>query len=217
MAFSHEKGIVMKSRKSRVRAVSTVLVAFLSLASMAACGGSSNGTTAGSEPSSSPAMSWPVAIDSTNFPDDGFRGYVSENFDTDKDGSLGESEANDVTEISCGGTGVSTLKGVEYFVNLTHLYVGGNNLSSLDVSNNTQLTELNVTWSNLSSLDVSHNAQLAELWADSNQLSSLDVSDNAQLTTLNVGDNDLSSLDVSHSAQLDSDQLAADDDVAIIR
>ena len=86
-----------------------------------------------------------VAVDETNFPDEVFRNYVSENFDTDKSGDLSEEEINGVTKISISGTyssrgELSDLTGIEYFTALRSLGCGYNQLTSLDVSKNTALT-----------------------------------------------------------------------------
>ena len=67
---------------------------------------------------------------------------------------------------------------------MTELSCYSNSLSSLDVSNNTQLTGLWCGYNNLTSLDVSKNTRLNELYCYSNQLTSLDVSKNTQLTNL---------------------------------
>ena len=74
-----------------------------------------------------------VAIDATNFPDDIFRKYVSDNFDKNADGILQSNEADNVTEIKVSNKEIYSIKGVEYFVNLTTLYCYKNKLSSLDV------------------------------------------------------------------------------------
>ena len=81
-----------------------------------------------------------VAIDERNFPDEVFRRYVSENCDTDGNGSLSESEISGCTEIDVGLMRIESLEGIRYFTSLTYLACYNNNLSSLDVSKNTSLT-----------------------------------------------------------------------------
>ena len=125
-----------------------------------------------------------VAIDETNFPDNNFRSYVSENFDTDGDGALSEDERNDVTYISCSYQEIASLKGIEYFTKLDYLNCGYNQLTSLDVSKNTVLRGLECYINQLTSLDVSKNTALIELHCFDNQLTSLDVSKN---TTKQIG------------------------------
>jgi Leucine-rich repeat (LRR) protein len=56
-----------------------------------------------------------------------------------------------------------------------------NQLSHLDVSENTAMTNLNCDDNQLSHLDVSKNTALTRLQCDSNQLTELDVSKNTTL------------------------------------
>lgn len=63
-----------------------------------------------------------IAIDATNFPDETFRTYVQENFDTTADGILTEGELEQVTSINVSSKGISDLTGVEYFTALKELF-----------------------------------------------------------------------------------------------
>ena len=81
-------------------------------------------------------------------------------------------------------------------------YCYDNQLSSLDVSNNTALVTLSCFWNQLSSLDVSKNTSLRHLNCSTNPLSSLNVSKNTALQNLNCSGNQLSSLDVSKNTSL---------------
>ena len=55
-----------------------------------------------------------VAIDDANFPDANFRTIV-ENYDTNKDSSLSDTEIAAVEEIDCSYKAITNLKGIEYF------------------------------------------------------------------------------------------------------
>ena len=144
-------------------------------------------------------------------------------FDTDKDGEVSLSEALQVKEIDCTYRSISSLKGIEVFENLTSLICRGNDLSSLDVSNNialrtldcsengiavldvsknTSLEELRCRNNNLTSLDVSKNLALKELYCNGNRITILNVSNNTALEYLNCGGNPLNSLDVSKNLAL---------------
>ena len=155
-----------------------------------------------------------TTINSTNFPDANFRAYVTENFDTDGNGVLSDTEKNAVTSIKVSSKSISSMAGVENFKNLKTLSCSSNQLSSLDVSQNTALTSLECYGNQLSSLDVSQNTALTRLTCENNQLSSLDVSQNTALTTLFCDRNQLSSLDVSRNTALtrldcESNQLSS--------
>ena len=143
-----------------------------------------------------------VAIDPTTFPDDVFREWVSVHCDKDSDGFLSDAERSQCTYIIVEKMGITSLTGIELFPNLTRLNCDDNNLSSLDVSNNTALTDLCCDYNNLSSLDVSNNTALATLSCVENNLSNLDVSNNTALEDLYCFENNLSSLDLSNNTAL---------------
>lgn len=58
-----------------------------------------------------------VALDKSNFPDDGFLDYlVSNGFDSDGDQILSDKELSEVTTIECTSCSIESLKGIEYFI-----------------------------------------------------------------------------------------------------
>ena len=140
------------------------------------------------------------------FPDPDFRSYVLRNFDTDRDGRISPKEAAAVEEIDVAGDvrykNISSLEGIQYFINLIVLNCHSNRLTSLDVSKNTKLTELMCSYNQLTSLDVSKNTELIDLMCSYNQLTSLDVSKNTWLGYLACDNNQLTSLDVSKNTEL---------------
>ena len=142
-----------------------------------------------------------VTIDNTNFPDANFRTVVKK-FDTNQDGSLSDTEIAAVKKINCSNKGITNLKGIEYFTSLNILWCTDNQLTALDVSENTALTKLNCCFNKLTSLDVSKNTALTILECNANRLTSLDVSKNTALTELNCSVNKLTALDVSKNTAL---------------
>ena len=143
-----------------------------------------------------------IAIDASNFPDPNFRAYVKAEFDKDYNNSLSESERYAVTEIKVPNQNITSLKGIEFFPNLTKLICYDNELTELDVSQNKALTYLNCSKNQLTSLDVSMNIALQELSCQDNNLTSLDVTKNTALEELQCDDNLLTSLDVSKNTKL---------------
>ena len=142
-----------------------------------------------------------VTIDNTNFPDANFRTVVKK-FDTNQDSSLSDTEIAAVKKINCSNKGITNLKGIEYFTSLNILWCTDNQLTALDVSENTALTKLNCCFNKLISLDVSKNTALTILECNANRLTSLDVSKNTALTELNCSINELTSLDVRKNTAL---------------
>ena len=144
-----------------------------------------------------------VDINEANFPDANFRGFVQNEFDTDKNNKLSSEEIAAVKEIIASTKGIKNLKGIEFFTALETLNCVGNELTDLDVSKNTELTRLECWDNKLTTLDVSKNTELTRLGCWKNELTALDVSKNTELTSLNCGFNKLTALDVSNNAKLE--------------
>ena len=129
-----------------------------------------------------------IAINASNFPDPDFRTYVKAEFDKDNNNSLNDTERKTVTVINVKDKLIETLEGIEFFPNLRELDCSINQLSRLDVSQNTALEKLDCSTNQLASLNLSKNAKLKNLYCNQNELTSLDVSQTA-VTTLNASDN----------------------------
>ena len=130
-------------------------------------------------------LTFELRDDNVPFEDALFKAYCVQNFDTDGDGEISITEAQDVINVDCNNKNISSLEGIEYFTALRILYCYSNQLTSLDVSGNIALNSLSCFSNQLTSLDVSSNAALKYLWCHSNQIASLDVSNNTALTNLN--------------------------------
>ena len=145
-----------------------------------------------------------VAIDDTNFPDNDFREYVRNNFDKDKDDVLSDGEIAAVTIISVTNPSTTSLKGIEYFTNLESLRAGGLNLTTLDLSKNTELTFIDCSNTKLTSLDTSHNEKLRTLTCNETPtLTSLNVRGNTELRFLYCKRNALTDLDLTNNLKLE--------------
>ena len=127
-----------------------------------------NGDGGGDYPGVAPG----IAINATNFPDANFRSYVSNNCDGDNDGYLSDEEATEESRILLNYEGkIADLTGIEYFTSLAYLDCSGHQLTSLDVSKNTELEALWCSNNQLTTLDVSHNGQLSEIQCYGNNIS----------------------------------------------
>ena len=159
-----------------------------------------------------------------NIPDANFKAYLVGNslINTNGDTEIQVSEASSYVrhsssmlyDIDCDNMNISDLTGIEAFTSITSLYCNDNQLTSLDVSQNTALEELSCNKNQLTSLDVSNNTVLHTLHSRGNQLTSLDVSNHPSLQFLWVGESSLTSLDVSGANLLnnifcDSSQLTS--------
>ena len=168
-----------------------------------------------------------VNITAENFPDNKFRNYISNNFDTDEDGTLSDEEIEAVTALPVGLTysyisnslimsdtnqlsTVHDFTGIEHFAYLEALYyeelfrrADPNLLAGIDLSHNTRLVFLHFVAATVSQLDLSSNSAL--LYADLpyGELASVDVSGCTNLHYLNVSNNLLDTLDVSDNPALE--------------
>lgn len=153
-----------------------------------------------------------VEISKKYFPDSNFRAYVSENFDTNKNGKLSKEEMQSVKNIDCSDMNIASLEGIAFFDELCCLTCYRNPLALIDVSRNTKLTELycgnnyflvdedSYTRDSdlflLKNLDVSHNKELKRLQCVRSEVHSIIFGDNTELEYLNVFDTALSELDL---------------------
>lgn len=149
----------------------------------------------------------PVFGDGGTIPDSVFRAYVLENFDTDRNGKISREEADavfviDVDVESADTPLIESLTGIEHFKNLRKLACNWNNLTALDLSENTALDTLDCSWNKLTKLDLSENTVLAKLDCSRNRLTALDLSENRALTKLYCGVNELAALDLSQNTAL---------------
>ena len=129
-----------------------------------------------------------VAVDTFNFPDKNFRDVVK-TFDTDDNNILSDTEIAAVKEIDCKGRAITNLKGIEYFTALEYLYCSKNELTALDLRQNTELKELNCSTNLLTALDLSQNPNLTRVICSENALTALNLSSNSKLTNLNASGN----------------------------
>ncbi len=115
---------------------------------------------------SNPSVSG-VIINEQNFPDEYFRTIVSEDFDTDQNGILSDTEIAAAESVTINDKNTKTLKGVEFLTELT----------SLDCSNFVDSSgNVGSIANKLTSLDLSKNTKLYKLICSGNQLTSLDLS-----------------------------------------
>ena len=127
---------------------------------------------------------------------------IAENVDADGDGQISFDEAKAVKQLQINSCDIKEMPEIRYFTDLTYLNCSYNQLTALDVSNNTALRTLWCYGNQLTTLDVSNNTALTTLWCYSNQLTTLDVSNNTALTELYCYYNQLTTLDVSNNTAL---------------
>lgn len=120
----------------------------------------------------------------------------------DSDGVLNAllllNDAESVTgRLEISGKNISDLSGIEAFINITELQAGDNNLTAVDISQNTELVNIWFYYNDLQSLNISNNLKLERLSLGGNHLTSLDVSMLSNLHTIYIWGNNLSEFDVT--------------------
>ena len=128
--------------------------------------------------------------------------YDGSKIDKNGDGKISEKEASVVRGLRLSDFKIRCIDEISYFTALETLYCDHNQLTSLDVSKNTELMGLNCDNNQLTSLDLSKNTKLDWLFCVNNQLTSLDLSKNTKLDWFYCNNNQLTSLDVSKNAEL---------------
>jgi len=130
-------------------------------------------------------------------PDANFKAYLVGNtaINTNGNTEIECSEAANFTgQIDCSFSFISDLTGIEAFTAIVYLDCSNNQLTSLDVTNNTALINLYGGFNQITSLDLSANTALAYFSFHANQLTSLDVTSTTTLSQLSVQGNQLTSL-----------------------
>jgi len=141
----------------------------------------------------------------TYVPDNNFEVYLEANGmgnGIENDDYVFTSNINSVTNLDVSFQSIADLTGIEDFIALETLFCSNNNLTSLDITQNTALTNLNCRSNQLTSLNLNQNTALTILRSDYNQLTSLDVSYNTALEMLYCNYNSLTNLNVSQNIGL---------------
>ncbi|MFK8046225.1 MAG: T9SS type A sorting domain-containing protein [Crocinitomicaceae bacterium] len=140
-----------------------------------------------------------------NIPDANFKAYLVNNstINSNGDSEIQVSEANAYTgSIICTNLNISDITGIEAFVAITTLNCSDNQISSLDVTANTDLAILRCGNNLLTSIDVSNNPNLTIFNCSNNDIGSLNLSNNNGLTQLLCFDNQLTNIDLSGNTAL---------------
>ncbi|TVZ52464.1 LamG-like jellyroll fold domain-containing protein [Dokdonia sp. Hel_I_53] len=141
-----------------------------------------------------------------NIPDANFKAALIGDtaINTNGDAEIQCDEASQYTgAINLGNSNINSLVGIEAFINATILRASRNNLSNVDLSNNTAFVDIDLTFNSLTALDVSNLVNLEVLSCGSNSLNTIDLSQNINLTTLSISGNQLATLNVTNNLNLD--------------
>ncbi|KOY53132.1 hypothetical protein [Polaribacter dokdonensis] len=142
-----------------------------------------------------------------NIPDENFEAILIEK-GIDSDGIINQqmlkSDAENVTKLSLNGSNISTLEGIEAFVDLKILEADANNLTTLDVSNNILLDTISLTSNSLTKVEGLEKAKnLTWLSLSWNYFTEFTL-DNNNVKNFLIDHNDLTSLEIANAPKLES-------------
>ena len=153
-----------------------------------------------------------IFAQNTYVPDDNFeQALIGFGYDDVLDDYVLTENIISVTTLDVSGKDISDLAGIEDFIALVELHCEGNQLTSLDISQNNSLTVLVCFLNQLTNLDLTQNTALSVLGCNSNQLTSLDLSQNSALTILTCYTNQLTSIDVRNGNNENITMFFSDD------
>ena len=116
------------------------------------------------------------------------------------------SKMTKLKSINLIGSPVKEIKGLSAAgSNLTSLDLGSTQISSLDVTQNTELQKLNLSYvKGITTLDLSNNTHLTELTTNDSGIRELKLGSKNGLKNLNVSNSKLSSLDISEAGTIEN-------------
>lgn len=136
--------------------------------------------------------------------DRNFIKFCYDNYDADNDGAVSALEAATVSKMDVSSQDIRSLKGIEYFKNLTELACSSNFISRLDVGDLTKLTYLDCSINQLKLLRLDDLKRLQELNCMLNQLTVINVNGCTALNKLFCSDNQLTGIDISNLSRLEA-------------
>lgn len=123
--------------------------------------------------------------------------------DQNQDGEISLEEAENISALLLSKKELTSIEGIEYFVNIVKLDCSGNKLSSVDISKNPRLVELICSSNNLSEINTKNNLALTKIYCSQNPLGSIDVTHLSELMSLRCIGNGIESLDITNNPKLD--------------
>lgn len=142
-----------------------------------------------------------------NIPDANFKAILLNNAEININGDteiqLSEAE-NYKGIIECSNKNITSLAGIESFINIIVLKCYNNNIKDLDVSKNTKLLILQCFQNKIENLNLSNNKELTYLDCSNNQIVILDLYYNTSLEYLNCAKNKIEQLTFGSNSSLTS-------------
>ncbi|MEP0265229.1 leucine-rich repeat domain-containing protein [Dokdonia sp.] len=141
-----------------------------------------------------------------NIPDENFKAALLDNFlpiDTNGDGEIQTSEAELVPNINAILNNVTDITGIEAFINLEVLSLGNNEITTVDLSQNTKLKILAIDVNPITDIDLSFLPDLEIVRLGQTQIQEIDLSFNSNLRRLDLDGTLIQELDLTANNNLE--------------
>lgn len=122
--------------------------------------------------------------------------------DSNGDGQLQVSEAQNVHTLIASGRNISNFDGIRSFSNLHIFYCDNNNITTIDISNLTHLEKFRCYDNRLTQVNLSGCTDLEQIIGFNNLLSSLNVAGIYNLQQLSFSNNNIENIDFSSNTEL---------------
>ena len=138
-----------------------------------------------------------------DIPDPNFKaGLIEEGVDTNGDGEIQVSEAEEVLYLHLPYRNIESIEGILSFTNIITLNLRNNNLTSLELHDLPQLYSLGLDENQLDNIVLYDLPLLRNLWVESNNLTSLDLTGLDNLLIVECHRNQLTSLTLPTSSDI---------------
>ena len=140
-----------------------------------------------------------------NFPDVNFKNALLNHnpvIDLNQNGSVEISEAHLVNVINVDDKNIQNLSGLSNFINLEVFSCQNNSISTLNLSNLTQLISVYSGYNNLNIITLNNLPNLKVLYCENNLLSSIDLDPIPNLEWLVCNNNQLSEINITNATNL---------------
>ena len=141
---------------------------------------------------------------SISFSDTNFKvALINSGLDQNNNGEIELGEASLCDSLNIGFKNISSLDGIQFFPALRVLLCKSNNLSNINLSNNTNLEKLDCSINtSLNSINLSGLQNLKELSYNNCNITSIDLSTNFALEKISAQGNSMTSIDLSNNLQI---------------
>ena len=133
-----------------------------------------------------------IGIPDTNFE----QALIDAGYDDNLDNYINVENVENVIFLDVSSSGITSLEGIEGFVNLEYLSCSNNLITQLNICSNLSLKFLECSNNNIEAINLSRNVLLETFVADNNNLNNIDLSQNSMLTNLSIANNPVSCIQV---------------------